>query len=269
MTDRQLSLIIEPEDLQSIASQSDNLIIVDLCSEPNYMSGHIPGAIHVSPAEIVLGVPPAPGKLPEVERLNSVMTRIGLTPDSHVIAYDDEGGGWAGRFIWTLDVIGHAHSSYLNGGLTAWKQAGLELTTDIPKPAPQPNSVTIHHEPILNKDEILTALAQPNFMVWDARSADEYSGQRQTAQRNGHIPKAVHCEWTELMDQNAGLRIRKDVAAYIEAKGITADKLIATHCHSHHRSGLTYLVGKSLGLNIKAYPGSWSEWGNDPLTPVE
>ena len=34
-------------------------------------------------------------------------------------------------------------------------------------------------------------------------------------------------------------------------------------------SGLTYLVGKALGYDIKAYDGSWSEWGNDPETPIE
>ncbi|MBT3564150.1 MAG: sulfurtransferase, partial [Gammaproteobacteria bacterium] len=38
---------------------------------------------------------------------------------------------------------------------------------------------------------------------------------------------------------------------------------------THHRSGLTYLIGKSLGYDIKAYPGSWSEWGNHPDTPIE
>ncbi|MBT3897162.1 MAG: sulfurtransferase, partial [Gammaproteobacteria bacterium] len=47
------------------------------------------------------------------------------------------------------------------------------------------------------------------------------------------------------------------------------DKKIITHCQTHHRSGLTYLIGKSLGYDIKAYPGSWSEWGNHPDTPVE
>jgi len=42
-----------------------------------------------------------------------------------------------------------------------------------------------------------------------------------------------------------------------------------THCQSHHRSGFTYLVGKALGFNIRAYHGSWAEWGNHPTTPVE
>ena len=71
------------------------------------------------------------------------------------------------------------------------------------------------------------------------------------------------------MDRDNALRIREDIAEQLHSKGITADKRIITHCQTHHRSGLTYLVGKSLGYQIKAYDGSWSEWGNDPGTPVE
>ncbi|MDG1207545.1 MAG: sulfurtransferase, partial [Pseudomonadales bacterium] len=41
------------------------------------------------------------------------------------------------------------------------------------------------------------------------------------------------------------------------------------HCQTHHRSGLTYLIGKILGFDIRAYDGSWAEWGNDPTTPIE
>ena len=51
--------------------------------------------------------------------------------------------------------------------------------------------------------------------------------------------------------------------------GITPDKRVITHCQTHHRSGLTWLIGQSLGYDIKAYHGSWSEWGNDPDTPIE
>ncbi|HNP01660.1 MAG TPA: rhodanese-like domain-containing protein [Agitococcus sp.] len=50
--------------------------------------------------------------------------------------------------------------------------------------------------------------------------------------------------------------------------GITANKTVIVYCQTHHRSGLSYLVGKLLGLNIKAYAGSWSEWGNLRDTPV-
>ncbi len=263
-----LPLIIEPEDLHQHL-HDPSLLIVDLSSPQNFSQGHIPGAIPVSPQELVAGTPPAPGKLPDSVQLNRLFSRLGLAPETHIVVYDDEGGGWAGRFIWTLDVIGHKNYSYLNGGLWAWRAAALPLTTDIAQTQPTHVEVKINTEPMMDKETILSNLGKPNFKVWDARSREEYLGQRHTAQKNGHIPGAIHCEWTELMDRNADLRIRADAMDYLLNKGFTESQTIVTHCQTHHRSGFTYLVGKLLGFTIKAYPGSWSEWGNSPDTPVE
>lgn len=74
------------------------------------------------------------------------------------------------------------------------------------------------------------------------------------------------------MDPHNHLRLRNldTLRSELKKLGITPDKTIVTHCQTHHRSGFTYLLGKILGFqDMKAYPGSWSEWGNDPTTPVE
>jgi thiosulfate/3-mercaptopyruvate sulfurtransferase len=263
-----LPLVIEPKELQQHLTD-ENLLLVDLSNPQNYAAGHIPGAVQVLPQELVAGTPPAPGQLPSVERLSQLFSRIGLTPDTHVVVYDDEGGGWAGRFIWTLDVVGHKSYSYLNGGLWAWHGDKLPLSQDIAQPSPSKVSVTIDASIVPEKQTILDQLDDEHFVVWDARTVEEYLGQKQTAQKNGHIPGAIHCEWTELMDRNENLRIRADADDYLQHKGFSKNQHIVTHCHSHHRSGFTYLVGKVLGYNVKAYSGSWSEWGNAPDTPVE
>ena len=278
MTALGLPLVVEAAELHSRLSNShlgephredSRLLIVDLSNEQNYRSGHVPGAGWVSPRELVAGTPPAPGKLPAKQRLDQLFSRLGLQPDHHVIAYDDEGGGWAGRFLWTLDVIGHSSYSYLNGGLWAWRAGNIPLQQEAVTPASNNVSVVIHNEAIAELDEILRNLQQPEFVIWDARGAEEYSGEKHTALKAGHIPGAIHCDWLELMDPQRDMRIRADVKELLAKKGLTGERPIVTHCQSHHRSGLTYLVGKMLGFNIRAYPGSWSEWGNHPTTPVE
>lgn len=268
-----LPLIIEPEALLPLLS-SDQILLVAVCSEAVFSAQHIPGSVLIEPAELVCGSKPAPGKLPDSEQLKRVFSRIGLQADRHVIAYDDEGGGWAGRLIWTLDVLGHNRASYLNGGLVAWLQEGHPVTaaeSDTAERGPTDYAVNIDRSVIASREEIVAQIEDKGSIVWDARSAEEFAGTRITAPKNGHIPGAVNLDWLDLMDHSRNLRLRPldQIQTAMEALGISKDKSVITHCQTHHRSGLSYLVGKALGYDIKAYDGSWSEWGNHPDTPVE
>lgn len=264
-----LPLLLEPEQLQQHLSDS-NLLIIDLCSDEQYRLGHVPGAIHVSPREIVSGQPPAPGRLPSQRELDGLFSSIGLTPDTHIVCYDDEGGGWAGRFIWTLDVIGHNRYSYLNGGIHAWRAEGRETETTANQPQPKSVSVAVDSSQVVEAEDIMASLNNADFAIWDARSPEEHSGIKVLAQRGGRMPGAINCEWTALMDPARNLRIREDAAQMLQQLGLTPDKDIVTHCQTHHRSGFTYLVAKVLGYpRIRGYHGSWSEWGNRDDTPIE
>jgi len=87
----------------------------------------------------------------------------------------------------------------------------------------------------------------------------------------GHSPGAKNRDGIELKDSENDLRLKHlpKIEQLLTEAGISDAKRIITHCQTHHRSGLTYFVGKALGYDIKAYDGSWSEWGNDPETPIE
>lgn len=93
-----LPLIIEPEQLQTQLGNAD-LLIVDLCNEQSYLAGHIPGAVQLTPQSLQAGTPPAVGRLPDLAALEKLFGSIGLAEHHHLVVYDDEGGGWAGRLI--------------------------------------------------------------------------------------------------------------------------------------------------------------------------
>jgi thiosulfate/3-mercaptopyruvate sulfurtransferase len=261
-----LPLIVEAE---ALAPLLQDVMLLDLSREETYLQAHLPGAIHIRPQDLILGERPAVGKLPTIDQLEDLFGNIGYSPDKHIVVYDDEGGGWAGRMIWTLDVIGHKGSSYLNGGIHAWLEAGLATNRETVRPTPTDVSISIHHEFIATKQGILDSLADHSLQIWDARGADEFAGTRLASKRGGRIPGAINFEWTRGMDPERQLRICQDIGEKLSRVGIDGQKKIVTHCQTHHRSGFTYLIGKSLGFDIQAYDGSWAEWGNDPDTPIE
>jgi len=264
-------LLLSPAALAKQLDDPD-LLVIDL-SKPNiHAQAHIPGAIPLSPQSLQSGLQPAPGTLPSRESLEALFSQIGLQPGHHVVACDDEGGGWAGRLLWTLEVIGHRGYALLDGGIHAWLAEELPVTTEPAATVPSECHITsLDTAPRVDRDYLLANLHRPDLVLWDSRSAGEYRGERVLAARGGHIPGAVHFEWTQAMDNGRHLQLRDldTLRQELAAVGITADKEIVVYCQTHHRSGLSWILGQILGFpRIRAYPGSWAEWGNDAETPV-
>ncbi|VAW98887.1 Thiosulfate sulfurtransferase, rhodanese [hydrothermal vent metagenome] len=272
----QLPLIINARQLeQELQNSKQNILLVDMSSAANYIQHHIKSAVFLDYSWIVRVEPPRMGLLPNEKQLDTVLNGLGLTSDTHVIAYDDEGGGRACRLLWTLETVGHQKYSLLDGGIQHWLANNLPVTDKISYPTPceteQQNHYSIIETPVANQSFILTHIDDPQVVILDARSPAEYTGQKAFAERAGHIPKAINWDWMEAMDKNNNLCLKpqQELSTTLDNLGITKDKLVITHCQTHHRSAHTYIVLKSLGYDkIKGYPGSWSDWGNTANTPV-
>lgn len=272
--------VLEPQDLNSLLNESTNsselFLPIFVGSAESFTRAHVPNSALISPAQLVCGTAPAPGKVADEVELQHLFESLGISKETTIVAYDDEGGGWAGRLIWTLDIIGHNNYLFLNGGINAWFAEGLAVEQGYqPNTSVEASSYPIKFDPnqIVTVAKILQGLADDSVQIWDARSAQEHSGEKVVAARGGRIPSAKNIDWLELMDRNNSLKLKPigDIEQLLEQRGLKLDnqKTTITHCQSHHRSGLSYLVGKLLGLHIMGYDGSWSEWGNLIDTPIE
>jgi thiosulfate/3-mercaptopyruvate sulfurtransferase len=267
-----LPLLLQPAELARQLDATD-LVIVDLSNAAAYARQHIPGAVNVDAAQISASRPPVMGLLPDAAAFGRLLGAAGVTPQSHVVAYDGENGLKAARFLWTLDVIGHARFSLLDGGLQAWLNAQLPVESGVAAAAaaaPYPAGYRPEHQ--ADKGYIQSHIGDTAVAVLDVRTPAEYAGTDKRAQRAGHIPGAVNVDWSQALVGGGDMRLRpaEQLRALYAGAGITPEKEIILHCQTHQRSAHSYIVLKALGYpRLKGYPGSWSDWGNDPQTPIE
>lgn len=268
-----LGLLIEVEELLPHLG-NEKLRIVDLSRRSVYEQLHIPHAIPLKPAQLLRQEENTTGLLPDAEGLTALIQYLNISPEHHVVVYDDEGGAWAGRLIWNLHCLGFYNTSLLNGGIHAWLGQGLPTTSEQEQFAPveslvQVNLVAQDHVRI-EYPELLSLVQQNAIQLWDCRTEDEYTGLRLAARRGGHIPNARHFEWSTALNRENHLKLHalERTQQRLEQQGFNLQEPVVVYCQSHHRSGLAYILGRVLGWNIRAYDGAWSEWGNRLDSPI-
>ena len=272
MAKPQLPLILEPEQLLPLLGKK-KLLIVDLSDLETHSAYHVPGAVHLPYEQLTQELPSIAGEMSVEAPLNQTLNQIGLTSKHHVIAYDNIDNSRACRLLWTLDLIGHTQYSLLNGGLAAWLDE-RHPTEDNHQPAePGSQRFSYHADaPAVDLLYLLQHLNDDNITLLDARTPEEYCGKEIRSQRGGHIPGAINLDHRRLISPEHSMRIKSETElnSIIKELSIKPKQEIITYCHTHRRSALVYIALKNLGFsNIKAYPGSWDEWGNNLDTPVE
>ena len=264
-------LLIEAEDLVPFLGH-EKLRIVDLSRNSVYEQLHLPHALQLKPSMLLRQDEHTSGLLPEPEALQDLIQYLNISPEHHVVAYDDEGGAWAGRLIWNLHCLGFENTSLLNGGIHAWLAVGFPTTSEVEPLTPVSMLVPVaeQNQYRIQYDELLEKCQNQSVQLWDCRTTDEYTGLRLAARRGGHIPGALHFEWSTALNRENHLKLHplERTRQRLEQLGFNLNEPVVVYCQSHHRSGLAYILGRLLGWKIQAYDGAWSEWGNRPDSPV-
>jgi thiosulfate/3-mercaptopyruvate sulfurtransferase len=153
-----------------------------------YEQGHIPGAMFVDLDSDLAG-PPGEGRhpLPPADEFARTLGRLGLDPSDDVVAYDDAGGAVAARLWWMLESIGHRGKvRVLDGGIQAWADAGLALSTEPVVPAPSEYSPFSGFTGVVTHDQL------EGRVVADVRASERYRGETEPIDpKAGHIPGAI------------------------------------------------------------------------------
>ena len=231
-----------------------------------FARGHVPGAAYVDLDNALAGPPGARGRhpLPDVAVFEGAMRAAGVSDDVPVVVYDDWRGRAAARCWWLLRWAGHHDVRVLDGGWSAWVDAGHERS-DVQK-APQAGDFTarpglLH---VLAVGEVLD-LAERGVLV-DARAPERFRGEVEPIDPvAGHIPGAVNVPTSANLGEDGRFRSAEELR---EIYSMAEGREVAAYCGSGVTAAHDVLAMAVAGIDASLYPGSWSEWVADPDRPV-
>lgn len=273
--------------VEELAHAIDRCLVVDCrhqLADPQagrhaFDEAHIPSARFLSMDDDLSGsADPARGRhpLPGREALRQRLAALGLSDDTQLVAYDDQGGAMAGRLWMLARWLGHSHVAVLDGGIAAWQQAGYPMASGSDSSAGSAGPGQLSERPslvpMLDSETLLARLANAAVQVVDARTADRFRGENETIDPiAGHIPGALNRPLGQNLRPDGRFKpaqaLREEWLALLAGRspaevvhqcgsGITAN-------HNLLSMEIAGLAGSSL------YPPSWSGWISDPDRPVE
>ena len=204
----------------------------------------------------------------------------GIANDTTVVFYG-EGVQFGIYAWWTFRYCGHRRVKVLDGARYRWAAEGRPLVTTEPPPAAPATYAPVKRveRMRIHRDKVLAALKRDDLTIIDARSPEEYRGERVGgpggpdigAVRYGRIPGAKHLYFEDLLDANKAFRPDREIEQMVAARGAGSERDIITYCRMSHRATVMYFaLTELLGYKrVKVYDGSWTEWGNLVGVPVE
>lgn len=274
------SILLSPKELHEAVF--DDSIIIDTRDPESYAAGHIEGAINVHDIFTYLATSSPEGMSELTAKFVSAFSACGLDGNKTAVLYEESmntGFGQSCRGYFLLSYLGYPSIKVLHGGLQAWKDENLPLSTDevIPQSVDFPYS--INESLMLNAEQVEQALDDPAIALLDVRDIDEWIGTSSSpygvdfCPRKGRIPGAVWIEWYRLMKPTASgpmMKSKNEVLAECATVGITVDTPVYIYCFKGARASNSFLALKEAGIkDVRIYFGSWNEWSRDEKLPIE
>ncbi|WP_084436011.1 sulfurtransferase [Aldersonia kunmingensis] len=262
--------------VEGVRAAGQDLVLLDVrwaLGDPDgrlhYLDGHIPGALFVD-LETELAGPPsaADGRhpLPALADLQAAARRWGIDASSRVVVYDATGGAAAARAWWLLKWGGLTDVRILDGGWVAWQASGAAVATG-ESAAPEPGGVELSGGgmPVIDID---AAADWPDRgALLDARAGERYRGETEPIDpRAGHIPGAVSAPTTANLTTDGHFLPTEELQRRFA--DLAGDRPVAVYCGSGVTAAHQVAALAVAGIDAALYPGSWSQWSNEPERPA-
>ena len=249
-----------------------NIRIVDMRAR-GYGDGHIPEAVFLDNNWIRNPKAP-PTFLPTAQEFEALMSKLGISNTTRVIAYDERGGIYATRLWWILHYYGHSNVAVLDGGWVKWAAEQRATNTATPAFAAATFKVKPGTVKVATADQVKAAINNPAMKLIDARTQGEIDGKDlRNIKRGGFIESSVPVYWEDTLDPaTKAFKPAAEIAKLYRDKGIAASDEVTVYCQvgmrASHDIFTLALIGHDL-TKLANYYGAWEEWGNREDTPIK
>jgi thiosulfate/3-mercaptopyruvate sulfurtransferase len=169
---------------------------------------------------------------------------------------------------------------HVDGGRDKWVAEARPMSTGVSRPTPSRlDSGPGDRSRRIGRDEVRAGLGDPNRLLLDVRSPEEYAGERVSpphfefdygAERTGRIPGAQHLYYADLLGADGAYLSADELRRRFGALPIE-DSEVVLYCRlSHRATSVWFALEHLLGIgNVRVYDGSWTEWGTIVGFPIE
>jgi len=215
---------------------------------------------------------PIPNMIPNPEVFTKHCQKLGINKNSIIVVYDNLGIYTSPRAWWMFKAMGDQYVTVLDGGLSAWKNAGFPCEK-LNNPQVEKGDFEAHYNEELVRDSsfVLENIDNDNILVVDARGEGRFDGSLPEPRENmqsGHIPNSVNLSYKKVLEYGK-MKSKNELETIINSVGINNQKLVFT-CGSGVTACIILLASELVLSNKKSlFDGSWSEWGQLNKFPVE
>ena len=234
-----------------------------------YALHHLPGSLQVWRPQITA---PDGALLINPSGFQQWARCLGIESQSRVVLWDECYD--APRLWWAFHHYGKSDVQVLDGGLRAWRAAGLPLERGWPPQPARSGRFTAclgSGFAIATRQLVLASAMEPNCQLWDTRDLAEWEGRKRVrgARRAGRIAWARHLNW-RLFRHGAPHDLRflpkLELADSLAQFGLNQNDRHIFYCQSGVRTTTAILALYLLGWDqeqLLNYDGSWREWSRE------